>query len=432
MSMLFKKLVIFMTCVMYGLCIFFNGYNMMIENLETSFVKKEVILPRVDLIGNIDEMTDKNDERKIKIIYSSEDINFEKYITIKIQGSSSIRYIKKNYTIKLFNDEDCSDKFKVDMGWGKENKYVLKANWIDKTHSRNIVSARLTASVYKKYGVLSDVVNYGEIDGFPVEVYNNDEFLGLYTFNIPKDAWLFGLDEDNPNHLAFEAEYGDSTTKFEKKAYEYDAWTLEVGEENEENLDKLNRVIEFVMKSSDKEFKENFTNYFDYDSTMTYYIMVQSLFLRDNYSKNLMLITYDGEVWYPILYDLDTSFGTNPYGSSIYDFDADSGIERNLLFKRFGKAFSNEIAEEYFELRQDILTKGNLNSEITKFMDGIPVSVLNKEDERWGEVPGYGVNQMRDYINNRFNYLDEFMKNKFDKVPDCELDKSNNYCKIFG
>ena len=431
MSMLFKKLVIFMTFVMYVLCLYFTGFNVMIDNLETSFITKEVVLPRIDLIGNIDEMNDKSDETKIKIIYSSDEINFEKYITIKIQGSSSVRYEKKNYTIKLFNDEECSDKFKVDMGWGEENKYVLKANWIDKTHSRNIVTSRVTASVYKKYGILSDAVNYGEIDGFPVEIYNNGEFLGLYTFNIPKDAWLFGLDKDNPNHLAFEAEYSDSTTKFEKKAYEYGAWTLEVGEENDENLDKLNRVIDFVINSSDKEFKEKFTSYFDYDSTMTYYIMSHSLFLRDNYAKNMMLITYDSEVWYPILYDLDTSFGTNPYGSNIYDVVDDSGIERNLLFSRFAKVFSNEIAERYFELRQDILTKENLNKELDEFMKGIPLNTFYKEEERWGEIPGYSVSQIKDFINNRFDYLDIKMSEKLDVVPDCEIDNNNNFCRIF-
>lgn len=432
MSMLFKKIVICMSGLMILLSVFLSGYDKMINSLDNLFVDNEVSIPRIDLDGDISNMNDKKDERVVKITYSSDDINFEKYITIKIQGSSSVRYVKKNYTIKLYNDKDCSDKYKIDMGWGEENKYVLKANWIDRTHSRNIVSARLTASIYKKYGVLSDVVNYGEIDGFPVEVYNNDEFLGLYTFNIPKDAWLYGLDEDNPNHLAFEADYSNIETRFMKKATEYDAWVLEVGEENEENLKKLNRVIDFVMNSSDKKFKEDFEKYFDYDATMTYYIMAHTLHLRDNYAKNMMLITYDGSVWYPILYDLDTSFGTNPYGSSVYSIDSDAGIERNRLFKRFSEIFADDIAERYFELRQDILSEENMNSVVDNFMASIPVSVINMEGERWGEIPGYSVKQIRDYINNRFEYLDPKMKDLYDEEPDCEKDKNNNYCKIFG
>lgn len=432
MSDLFKKIVIFMTSVMYILCIFLTCFNIWIESLENDYIVDEVELPKINLEGDISNMTDKKDERKVKLSYSSSKISFDKYITIKIQGSSSVKYDKKNYTIKLYNDEDCAEKFKVDMGWGEEYKYVLKANWIDKTHSRNIVSARLVKSVYDKYDVLSNVSTRGEIDGFPVEVYNNDEFLGLYTFNIPKDAWLFGLDEDNPNHLAFEAEYSNSQTEFKKKVTEYDAWTLEVGEENEENLAKLNRVIDFITTSTDEEFKENFDKYFDYDTTMTYYIMAHSLYLRDNYAKNLMMITYDGEIWYPILYDLDTSFGANTYGNSLYANDASVEVERSELFKRFSEVFSNEIAERYFELRQDILSEDNLKAELDEFMVGIPLSVIHKEQMRWGEIPGYGVGQMRDFINNRFIYLDEVMAAKYDVKPDCELDKNNNYCKILS
>ena len=432
MSNLFKKIVIFLTSMLYILCIFLTCFDIWIESLEDDYIVDEVSIPRIDLDGDISNMTDKKDERKIKLSYSSDDISFDKYITIKIQGSSSVRYEKKNYTIKLYNDEECSDKYRIDMGWGKEYKYVLKANWIDKTHSRNILSARITKDIYAKYDILMDVKTRGEIDGFPVEVYNNGEFLGLYTFNIPKDAWLFGLDEDNPNHLAFEAEYSNSQTRFKKKVYEYDAWTLEVGVENDENLAKLNRVIDFITKSSDEEFRENFDKYFDFDTTMTYYIMTNALLLRDNYAKNLMLITYDGEVWYPILYDLDTSFGSNPYGSSLYDNDFSCEIERNELFKRFSEVYSDEIAERYFELRQDILSEDNLKAELDEFMAGIPISSIHKEMDRWGEIPGYGVGQIRDFINKRFIYLDEVMAAKYSLKPDCEIEKDNNYCKILS
>ena len=31
----------------------------------------------------------------------------------------------------------------------------------------------------------------GAIDGFPVLVFNNGNYVGLYTWNIPKDKWNF-------------------------------------------------------------------------------------------------------------------------------------------------------------------------------------------------------------------------------------------------
>ena len=67
----------------------------------------------------------------------------------------------------------------------------MKANWIDRTHARNVVSAKLAGRMQEKYGLLMESPNHGAVDGFPVEIYNNGKFYGLYTFNIPKDTWQF-------------------------------------------------------------------------------------------------------------------------------------------------------------------------------------------------------------------------------------------------
>ncbi len=133
-------------------------------------------------------MVSKQDVRKILLKYESDSINFETYASIKIQGTSSVFYDKKNYNITLYNDEELNEKNKIDVGWGKQNKYCLKANWIDKTHARNIITAQLASEIQSKYNLFENTPNNGVIDGFPIEVYINGEFLGIYTWNIPKDA----------------------------------------------------------------------------------------------------------------------------------------------------------------------------------------------------------------------------------------------------
>lgn len=111
--------------------------------------------------------------------------------TVKWQGSSSLAYPKKNYTIKFDN------AFEAVEGWGVQDKYCLKANWIDHSHARNVVSAKLWGEVVKSRtnanSKLNDLPNGGAVDGFPCIIMLNGVFHGLYTFNIPKDGWMFGM-----------------------------------------------------------------------------------------------------------------------------------------------------------------------------------------------------------------------------------------------
>ena len=90
-------------------------------------------------------MNDKKDVRSITATFKQGRQKLSYYATIKIQGTSSLAYAKKNYTIKFFDDPDHEVKSAVDVGWGSENEYCLKANWIDKTHCRNVVTAKLAA-----------------------------------------------------------------------------------------------------------------------------------------------------------------------------------------------------------------------------------------------------------------------------------------------
>lgn len=394
------------------------------------FEKKQDI-PKIYLTGNITNMYKQTGERKVKIKYTSTNNTFEKYATIKVQGNSSAYYEKKNYTIKFFNDETYLKKFKINLGWGNESKYVLKANWVDKTHTRNIVSANIISQVQKKYNLFMDTPNNGMIDGYPVEVYINNDFHGLYTLNIPKDEWLFNMDDKNPNHIMFVSEGWKATNMFREFANFYD-WECQVGEQTEETLDKFNRLIEFVMNSTDKEFKDNIHNYINIDAAINYYILTQTLHISDNVGKNIIMITYDGKIWYPSLYDLDTAFGTYFNGEEEFLYDSLLNMESNNLFKRLNDNFSNEIADRYFELREDILTEKNINNEIDNFYNSIPKDSLKKEKNKWGEnIPGFEVAQMKNFIKSRLPIIDNYMKEKYTQSKMC-INNNSTYCNEFN
>ncbi len=81
-------------------------------------------------------------ETVMRYTFESETQIFEGYCKIKCQGSTSLEYPKKNFTIKTFTDSECTQKAKFRFRNRKaKNKFCYKANWIDFTHARNIVCA---------------------------------------------------------------------------------------------------------------------------------------------------------------------------------------------------------------------------------------------------------------------------------------------------
>ena len=373
-----------------------------------------VQIPRLYLEGNIDEMWEKSDVRQVSFVYDDGSSPVSGFAEIKIQGTSSIDFVKKNYTLKFFEDEELENKLKIDVGWGPQNKYCMKANWIDKTHARNVVSAKLASKMQEKYGLLGQAPNNGLIDGFPIEIYDNGRFLGLYTFNIPKDAWQFGMDEDDPNHIVICGEGWDDANLFNAMP-DFETWAVEVGEESEATLEKMNRLFDFVINSSDEDFKAHFEEYLNLDSALNYYVMADLAYLEDNLGKNMLIATYDGMVWYLSLYDLDSSWGTNPQGSGTLPYeDRLMNMSHNTLFRRMEEAFPEELAQRYFELRKDILSNESIMGEFEAFKEQIPTMTFQKEIQRWctgyirtsSELPGRDYSQIRGYLASVSDRLD--------------------------
>lgn len=371
-------------------------------------------IPKLYFQGDISQMLEKSDVRDIAVRYVNGKQDIRGFAELKVQGTSSLYYDKKNYTIKFYQDEAHEEKLKLDAGWGAQSKYCLKANWIDRTHARNLVTAKLVTQIQQKYGVLTQAPRNGAVDGFPVEIYSNGVFLGLYTMNIPKDAWQFGMDEENPNHIVVCGENWEPAALFRDTSV-WDSWSVEVGEQSDETLAKLQRLFTFVMDSGDAEFKSQFGEYIDLDAALNYYILANFAYMPDNLGKNMLLATYDGQKWYPSLYDLDTTWGSNENGRARFAYDnGPLDMSSNLLFERMEQCFPQELAQRYFALREDILTKDHIMAEFEAFRSQIPELVFFKEGVRWGngvirqrsDLPGYEYEQIEEYLDTVMDGLD--------------------------
>lgn len=386
-------------------------------------------LPRVFLEGEIP--VDKV-EAPACLRYRSKTEAFDAYIKIKCQGSSSMNYPKKNFTIKLYDDENREAKRKKRFrDWGQEShKYVLKANYIDHSHARNIVSARLWDEIMESredYASLPEEIRRsprnGAVDGFPVKLYANGVYQGIYTWNIPKDGWMLCMDEENPGHCmlmgannSYNGRPTPTSCQFRAEYNELD-WETEFPDViSQELTDSLNRVIDFVMNSTDEEFKAGFGEYVDLQSAIDYRIFADIIAHHDGFGNNLLFFTLDGVKWRFSAYDMDSTFGLWWDGGSFVSAELvfPDGFQEpeNLLFERLDAVFGEEIQKRYWALRQGPLSLHNMVVQFERFMDGIGEERYEEDLEVYPEIPSgqeNNIRQIREYIRRRLDYCDGVM-----------------------
>lgn len=361
--------------------------------------------------------------------------NKRMYCKTKAQGNSSMAYPKKNQTTKFFADADCTEKVKINFrNWGKQNKYCMKANWIDLTHARNIVSARIWGDVVRSranFAELPELLrtspNVGAIDGFPVLAYVDGEYHGRYTINIPKDGWMANMDDENPNHCILCGEnYVSGCFRAPAKIDESD-WSDELHDSVPENIKtRWNEVISFVMNSTDEDFKLNLGNYFDVLSLIDYLLFGLASCHLDGFGKNQIYLTYDGQKWLASMYDMDSTWGLYWNGTRFVDAtfgrkqyeDYVTGISGNLLYHRLEQLFHEEIKERWNELAHGALSYSNIMRRFEEFIGIVPPHIVAED---YATTTGGGaftgipsketnnIHQIRKFARERLAYTDGYI-----------------------
>lgn len=404
-----------------------------IESMSISTIEpSDDDIPKVFIDGI---MPTTKDDVLAELTYISRTLNFKSYITIKCQGTSSMKYPKKNYTIKLFTDESRTIKLKKDFkGWGEQNKFCLKANWIDLSHSRNIVSARLWGDIVKSrenYNELPEMLcnspNQGAIDGFFIKVYYNGVYQGRYTWNIPKDAWMANMDDELDTHCILCGENYDGGCFRALPIIDESDWSDEVHDTCPDSIKaRWTEVINFVMTSSDEDFKANLSSYFDIKSLIDYHIFGLAMCGLDSYGKNQIYMTYDGNKWIASMYDLDSTWGLYWNGETLVaaDYarekfeDKVQGRQGNLLYERLEQNFYEDLQTRWEYLKNNALSLTNIINRFERFTD-VMTSDLIKEDYAsttanggYTGIPSVAKNniqQIRNFAASRRSWTDEYL-----------------------
>ena len=365
---------------------------------------------------------------KGEIEYISKTNKFKVYTYIRLQGNSSLQHPKKNFTIKLYKNEARTIKANKEFkNWGAHNNFVLKADYIDILHARNVVSAKLWSKIVQSrsdYDMLPDGIkkspNNGVIDGFPVQVYINGEYCGLYCWTIPKCDWMVGMDSSNPNHALLSAEFNDNgNTTYQYNPCNFNAlwdgssdyFDVEVGTNDTTLVSSLNRVISAVMNHDLTTLEQ----VLDIQGAIDYFLFQIVILGTDGLAKNMLLATYDMTKWYLCPYDMDATFDLDWNGhilDSYNTFPPKPPYNNSYSWLLFSieEGYTNQFVTRYFELRKSVLSYSSIINEFEKYITIYGEDIYIQDTINFPAIPSVPVNtlnSLRIFVKDRLNFLDD-------------------------
>lgn len=366
---------------------------------------------------------------------------FSSFVGFSVQGDSSAAFAKKNLSLDFFVDEEHKTERKIKLGNLQPHEtLVFKANWIDATHSRNIVTNNLWEEIVQTRkgfpkrevdvtyvgakGVGSiDTGALGHATGYPCVMYFNNQFYGIGTLNIHKKRGNYNLEKDNKKHIQFcpagngvEFVGPINTTLLELRNPKIKGY-----KEGDEITDKtvrasLDRLWAYNSLPLD-ERKAKFDQYYDRVNAADWVILVQFAAAADLLQKNTMYTTYDGNKWFILPFDLDTTYGLNFDGNGL-GYDTNWNWDSWSILGLIQETILDDVKRRYAELRKSGLLSVDsvyrLNRDIeSKFS----TELVKLEQSKWPEIPSKdfgGIYQVTSWIKDRLKYLDA----KYDYLDD--------------
>lgn len=400
----------------------------------TTFRPEKYHIPTLYLWGdNILSLQDKSKTLKNEVTYSFPTYGVSGTVEkLKVQGASSVAWPKKNYTLNLDKD------FEVFRNYGKNHKYVIKANYAEPSQALNIVGAKLWGRLRDTHkhadtGILNtngDLLvdnsgnriiaetdpqlsiggNYGAVDGFPIAVYINNQYWGLYSFAIPKDDWMAKMPKKSKGKYAIVDTIWDPQGAFKKETNFKDQMELQFcsTKDSQWAMDSVNALIRVVMDHYDTAdaFNQAVSPLVDLDSAIDYYIFSVLVDNDDGIFRNYLLQTFDGKKWYFAAYDLDSIFGRTPdfwehlLAKSDTDDWRDHGVtfenvtNSNRLFYQLWKFYRDEILKRTKTLIDGVMSESTVDTAFIDYVRHIPLNAYNAELEKWPDMQNTAVDNV--------------------------------------
>ena len=411
---------------------------------------------------------------------------FKKWTLMSAQGASTMIENKKNIAFDFFDTSvydsngklGKGDTFAIKFGdWVPQDSFHIKAYNNDPTKIKAVCAYDFYDSVLKTRecledrtwkkatinasGITSSDANISSVDslmkefdngarcfpkGFPVIVYQNGEFMGIYMWQLKKHRDNYKMNKNNANHIHLDGEIfdlfsyngnidwsvfagespdslgnvGDVEVRNPKDLYLMDGTKYNADTNRGEFIDSTsssykssnanhvrtaavkNALIELskvdaritaakdIYEASGKTaedlaaFKSVFETYFDPANLIDYTIVNEIILNWDSVNHNTQWTTWDGVKWYANMYDTDNTFGSNKGGSTPMAPIHDHMDQRLVMYNTILRYYGEELKARYHQLRNlGIIDANNITDKLLSFQQRINSDYFKKDWELW-------------------------------------------------
>lgn len=424
--------------------------------------------------------TTKTDDIEAEIEYNDKDGNyFRKPVILNSQGSSSMNYIDKTTGEKGNLSIDLNDGSEIKFGdFPTQDSFHLKKYYIDAFRGQCIVGYWLMEEVYQSRTIGAqypyDYIRRtdsllsatGKInkdfftgakchpDGFPIEITfinkktGEETWIGVYAWNLKKSKEVYYCNKKNASNIILDGVISKETlfggtvqwNQFEIRNPK-SLKTINGSKYDGDNPQELSDTDEFSKKVKDaivrlsnltsdlalSNTQETFKKYLITDAFIDYILVSDVLYNSDGYAKNWIWCTWDGLLWCPTLYDVDSIFGSHWNGTHIM-VNTDKYTPNDVKTFGFRALFADEIKQRYAELRnKKVFDVDNIVSLLSKWLNMVGYDNLKKDLTKYNETPSYRDSKLNE----------QWMQVPWGDGDEKEFDESitytkDQYCKYLG
>ncbi len=401
-----------------------------IVEIETSEAIKDE--PKVDCIIKLFDpkaRTDDGDNKNLKY--------FESKAGIEYRGAGAMRYIKKPYNFKLY--DDAGEKREAELlNIRNDNSWILDAMFLDVAHMRNRVCFDIWNQFNKPYYVDQKPKAMSGTRGHHTEVFINGSYMGIFILSDRIDRKQYQIEQQGG--YIYKAKGWTTACRLQgcstpsNNSYYWNSADIEqeypdADDGQQPNFNYLADMINFVGSSSQEDFNAKFEQHFDMNSVVDGFIFLNMIVAHDNIGRNTFWIlrnVNESKKFMHGLWDLDGTLGRQWHR---YTEDPNQGwvssgfriYERILNENPAG--IHQKIYDRWQEIKDGALAPSNFNEIVENYADiQIKSGARNREVERWksrdmNDRPNWGYdNVYYDDLESEITYMKDWWQKRHTKL----------------